>query len=61
MSTLLLDRNAVNKLMRMTDVSNAGKEAFRMWYEYKANLPAKTYISIEHGDFRETNERGKEK
>jgi ornithine cyclodeaminase/alanine dehydrogenase-like protein (mu-crystallin family) len=52
MSTLLLDRNAVNNLMNMSDVINAVEEAFRIWGDGKGNMPAKAYLLVEHGDFR---------
>jgi alanine dehydrogenase len=52
MSTLLLDRNGIKTLMRISDVINVVEEAFRMWGEGRGNMPAKTYLSVEHGDFR---------
>jgi alanine dehydrogenase len=52
MPTLLLDRNAVKNLMRMRDVIDAVEEAFRMCGEGRGKMPAKTYLSLEHGDFR---------
>jgi len=52
MSTLLLDRNAVNNLMNMSDVINVVEEAFRTWGKGKGNMPAKAYLLVEHGDFR---------
>jgi alanine dehydrogenase len=52
MPTLLLDRNAIKALIRMSDVINVVEEAFRAWGEGKGNMPAKTYLSLEHGDFR---------
>ena len=52
MPTLLLDRNAIKTLMRMSDVINVVEEAFRMCGEGRGNMPAKTYLSVEHGDFR---------
>jgi alanine dehydrogenase len=52
MSTLLLDRKAVNDLMNMSDVINVVEEAFRLWGEGKVNMPAKAYLLVEHGDFR---------
>jgi alanine dehydrogenase len=52
MPTLLLDRNAVKTLIKMEDVINVVEEAFRMWGEGKGNMPAKTYLAVEHGDFR---------
>jgi alanine dehydrogenase len=52
MPTLLLDRNAVRTLMKMADVINVVEEAFRMCGEGKGRMPAKVYLSVEHGDFR---------
>ncbi len=52
MPTLLLDSNAVNKLLNMTDVIDVVEEAFRMWGEGKGNMPAKAYLLVEGGDFR---------
>jgi alanine dehydrogenase len=52
MPTLLLDRSAIKTLIRMSDVINAVEEAFRMCAEGRGNMPAKTYLSVEHGDFR---------
>jgi len=36
----------------MSDVINVVEEAFRMCGEGKGKMPAKTYLSLEHGDFR---------
>jgi len=52
MPTLLLDRNAINTLIRMSDVVKVVGETFRMCGEGKGKMPAKTYLSLEHGDFR---------
>lgn len=52
MPTLLLDRNAIKTLIRMSDVINVVEEAFRMCGEGRGNMPAKTYLSVERGDFR---------
>jgi alanine dehydrogenase len=52
MPTLLLDRKAIKTLIRMSDVITVVEEAFRMCGEGKGNMPAKTYLSVEHGDFR---------
>jgi alanine dehydrogenase len=52
MPTLLLDRNAVKNLMNMADVISVVEEALRMCGEGKGRMPAKTYLSLEHGDFR---------
>jgi alanine dehydrogenase len=52
MPTLLLDRNAIKSLIKMSDVINVVEDAFKMCGEGKGNMPAKTYLSLEHGDFR---------
>lgn len=52
MPTLLLNRNAIKTLMRMSDVINVVEEAFRMCGEGKGKMPAKVYLSLERGDFR---------
>ncbi len=52
MPTLLLDRNAVRNLMRMADIINVVEEAFKMLGEGRGKMPAKTYLSLERGDFR---------
>jgi alanine dehydrogenase len=52
MPTLLLDRKAVKTLIKMADVINVVEEAFKIWGEGKGNMPAKTYLAVEHGDFR---------
>jgi alanine dehydrogenase len=52
MPTLLLDRNAIKGLLRISDVIDVVEEAFRMCGEGKGKMPAKTYLSLEHGDFR---------
>jgi len=52
MPTLLLDRNAIKTLMRMSDVINVVEEAFKMCGEGRGKMPAKVYLAVEHGDFR---------
>jgi alanine dehydrogenase len=52
MPTLLLDRNAIRSLIKVSDVITVVEEAFRMCGDGKANMPPKTYLSLEHGDFR---------
>jgi alanine dehydrogenase len=52
MPTLLLDRSAIKTLIRMSDVINVVEEAFRMCGEGRGKMPAKIYLSVEHGDFR---------
>jgi len=43
MSTLLLDRNAIKKLIQMSDVIKMVEEAFRMRGGGRGKMPAKTY------------------
>jgi alanine dehydrogenase len=52
MPTLLLDRNAIKTLIKMSEVIHVVEEAFRMSGEGRGKMPAKTYLSLEHGDFR---------
>jgi ornithine cyclodeaminase/alanine dehydrogenase len=52
MPTLLLDRNAIKTLIRMPDVINVVEESFRVYGEGRGRMPAKTYLSLEQGDFR---------
>ena len=52
MPTLLLDKDAVQNILKMADVINVVEEAFRVWGEGKGNMPAKSYLLVEHGDFR---------
>ena len=52
MPTLLLDKNAIQSLLKMSDVINVVEEAFRAWAEGRANMPPKAYLLVEHGDFR---------
>jgi alanine dehydrogenase len=52
MPTLLLDRNAIKTLIKMSDVIHVVEEAFRICGEGRGKMPAKTYLSLEHGDFR---------
>jgi alanine dehydrogenase len=52
MTTLLLDRNAVKTLLKMSDVINVVEETFRIYGEGKGKMPPKVYLPLEHGDFR---------
>jgi alanine dehydrogenase len=52
MHKLLLDRNAIKGLLLMSDVINVVEEAFRMCGEGRGRMPSKTYLSLDHGDFR---------
>ena len=52
MSTLLLDKQAVNSLLNMKEVLTTVEQAFRTWGEGKGNMPSKAYLTVENGDFR---------
>ncbi len=52
MSTLLLARDDVRGLLKMPDVIWVVEEAFKEWAEGEANMPPKTYVGLERGDFR---------
>ena len=52
MPTLLLDRNAIKTLIKMSDVINVVEEALRMCGEGGGKMPPKVYLAVEHGDFR---------
>lgn len=52
MPTLLLDRSAIKTLINMPDVINVVEESFRMYGKGRGRMPAKTYLSLEKGDFR---------
>jgi alanine dehydrogenase len=50
--TLLLDKNAISSLLKMSEVINVVERAFRAWAEGRAKMPPKAYLPVEHGDFR---------
>ncbi len=52
MPTLVLDKDAVKNILNMADVISVVEESFRVWGEGKGNMPAKSYLLVEHGDFR---------
>jgi len=52
MATLFLTRSDVRGLMRMTAVIEAVEQAFKDWAQGKANMPAKSYLVVDKGDFR---------
>jgi alanine dehydrogenase len=52
MPTLLLDRSAIKTLIKMPDVIDVVEAAFKICGEGRGKMPAKTYLSLEHGDFR---------
>ncbi len=52
MATLLLGREATAKLLDMPRVLAAVEEAFLLWAQGRAAMPAKAYLVVERGDFR---------
>lgn len=52
MPTLILDKNAVSGSLDMPAVIGAIEQAFRDWTDGKGAMPAKSYISLDKGDFR---------
>ncbi len=52
MSTLLLDKRAVESLLNMKEVLTTVEQAFKTWGEGKGNMPPKAYLTVENGDFR---------
>jgi alanine dehydrogenase len=52
MPTLLLDRNAIKTLIKMSDVISVVEDALRMCGEGKGKMPPKVYLAVERGDFR---------
>lgn len=52
MSTLILDKQAVNSLLTMKEVLTTVEQAFKTWGEGKGNMPPKAYLTVENGDFR---------
>ena len=52
MSTILLGKDAVEKLLDMGEVIGAVEQAFRDLAEGKGRMPAKAYLVLEKGDFR---------
>jgi len=52
MSTVILSRKDVRKLLSMKDTLQAVERAFREWYEGGATMPPKAYLVVEKGDFR---------
>lgn len=52
MSTLLLNKTAVNSLISMPEVIRVVEDAFRVWGEGKGSMPPKAYLLVENGDFR---------
>jgi len=52
MPTLILDKKSVKALLSMSTTIGAVEQAFRDWTDGKGTMPAKSYLSLEKGDFR---------
>ncbi len=52
MPTLILTRAEVKNLIDMPEVIRAVEQAFRDWIEGRAQMPPKSYLQMEKGDFR---------
>ncbi len=52
MSTLILNGRDVQDLLRMPDVIRVVEDAFIAFGQNKASMPPKSYLVVEHGDFR---------
>lgn len=52
MSTLILGKNELKDMLNMSSVIKAVEQAFRDWTEGKGTMPAKSYLSLDKGDFR---------
>jgi alanine dehydrogenase len=52
MSTLLLTRHDILKLITMRETLNAVEQGFTDYAMGKATMPSKAYLTLPHGDFR---------
>jgi alanine dehydrogenase len=52
MSTMILGKNDIRDMLKMSAVIAAVEQAFRDWTEGKATMPPKAYVSLPKGDFR---------
>lgn len=52
MPTLFLSRSEIIPLLDMREVIPAVEEAFRLWAGGKTQMPPKSYLTVEKGDFR---------
>ncbi|MFC1847049.1 ornithine cyclodeaminase family protein [Chloroflexota bacterium] len=52
MPTLILNQRDVQDLLRMPDVIRVVEDAFISLGQNKASMPPKSYLVVEHGDFR---------
>ncbi len=52
MSTLILNQRDIQDLLRMPDVIRVVEDAFISLGQNKVNMPPKSYLVVEHGDFR---------
>ena len=52
MSTLILNKRDVQDLLRMSDVIKVVEKAFVALGQNEVSMPPKSYLVVEHGDFR---------
>lgn len=52
MPTQILNKQDVQELLRMSDVIKVVEDAFIAFEQNKASMPPKSYLIVEHGDFR---------
>ena len=52
MSTLVLNKNEVRKLINIREVITVVEQAFRDFTENKSEMPPKVYLTVKEGDFR---------
>ncbi len=52
MSTIILNKRDVQDLLRMPDVIRVVEDAFIALGQNKVSMPPKSYLVLEHGDFR---------
>jgi hypothetical protein len=52
MPILLLDRDAIKPLTKISDVINLVHEAFRTCGECRGKVPVRTQMAVDKGDFR---------
>lgn len=52
MPTLLLSKNDVRGLLNMPDTIKAVEQAFAQWSRGEGTMPSKSYLVLDHGDFR---------
>lgn len=52
MPTIILNKDAIKDLLKMSEVMKAVEQAFKDWAEGKASMPPKAYLLVNQGDFR---------